>query len=206
MAEDSKESVVLAESVAKVLDLQAKHGMDQETMLIYMCSVNLTSILSLIGQRYPGSSSGYIQPSGGLTAPIGSKKPEGGTASTEPLGALNNMGEQGANPNALLNLLNSFGGAQGGGQGLNPALMTSLLGALGGGQNTDLGSLMNLMTGLMGAGANHKPRPAETPKEGPAAPQDKATNAAKGMVKNDRIGNKKAIREVPKVMKWDSIR
>ncbi|MCG9968972.1 hypothetical protein L9W92_13100 [Pelotomaculum terephthalicicum JT] len=211
MAEDVKGTAVLEEAVARVLELQSKYGMDQETMLIYMCSVNLTSILNLIGKRYHGSSSGYIQSP--VTAPTTVPAPApvsatGGNPSpndlagmlTSLLGGQGGSGGQGFNPAALMNLLGSLSGGQGG-QGLNPAMLMSLLSALGG-QNMDLGNLMNMLAGLMGTGSKNNTK-TESSKGKPAASKD-ASNAA-GAAKNDQGGEKQTVREMPKIMKWDNL-
>jgi len=217
LTEDTKGTAVLEESVARVLELQSKYGMDQETMLIYMCSVNLTSILSLIGKRYHGSSSGYIQtpvaaPSAATTAaPVSTTGT--GPSLNDMAGMLNSLlggqggsGGQGFNPAALMNLLGSLGGKEG--QGLNPAILASLLSALGG-QNMDLSNLMNMLAGLMGTGAKPAARP-ESTKDKPAASKaaSDAAGAAKGPVaaKNEQVVEKQQpVREVPKIMKWDRL-
>jgi len=223
LAEDTKGAAVLEEAVVRVLELQSKYGMDQETMLIYMCSVNLTSILSLIGKRYHGSTSGYIQtpvtaPSAPAAAPVG----VAGTGSpsmndlagmlTGLLSGQGGSGGQGFNPAALMNLLGSLTGKEG--QGLNPAMLASLLGVLGG-QNMDWGNLMNMLAGFMGAGAKPAARP-EPAKDKPAASKDapgtagtaSATGAAKGSVaaKNEQaVEKQQPVREMPKIMKWDRL-
>jgi len=116
------------------------------------------------------------------------------------LGNQGGTGGQGPNPAALMNLLGCLGGGKEG-QGLNPAMLTSLLGALGG-QNMDLSNLMNMLAGLMGTGAKNSAK-SDSSKDKPAAAGD-APNAA-GPAKNDRSGEKQAVREVPKIMKWDSL-
>ncbi|OPX84658.1 hypothetical protein [Pelotomaculum sp. PtaB.Bin117] len=190
MAEDVKGTAVLEEAVARVLELQSKYGMDQETMLIYMCSVNLTSILNLIGKRYHGSSSGYIQSP--VTAPT-----------TVPAPAPVSATGGNPSPNDLAGMLTSLLGGQGGsgGQGFNPAMLMSLLSALGG-QNMDLGNLMNMLAGLMGTGSKNNTK-TESSKGKPAASKD-ASNAA-GAAKNDQGGEKQTVREMPKIMKWDNL-
>ncbi|OPY58681.1 MAG: hypothetical protein A4E55_00733 [Pelotomaculum sp. PtaU1.Bin035] len=211
MAEGSPGTEVLAEPVIKILELQSKYGIDQETMLIYMGSVNLMSILNLIGRRYHGSSSGYMQAPAAAaeafpsTAPVNS----GDNLSLNNLagmlsGMLGSQGGQGFNPALLQNVLGSLGGKDG--RGLNPALLMSLLGALGG-QNMDWGGLMNMLAGLMGAGSKPAASP-ETAKGKPAASSTGATSGAgsaieSGGANNSRVEGKQGIREVPKIMKWD---
>lgn len=211
MAEDTKGTAVLEEAVARVLELQSKYGMDQETMLIYMCSVNLTSILSLIGNRYHGSSSGYIQSPVTAPATVSGPAPVNTTGTGPSLNDLMGMlagllgnqggsGGQGFNPAALMNLLGCLGGGKEG-QGLNPAMLASLLGALGV-QNMDLSNLMNTLAGFMGTGSKNNTK-SDSSKDKPAAAKD-TLNAA-GAAKNDRGGEKQIVREVPKIMKWDSL-
>ncbi|OPX85131.1 MAG: hypothetical protein A4E53_03597 [Pelotomaculum sp. PtaB.Bin104] len=188
--------------MVRVLELQEKYGIDQDTMLIYICSVNLTSILSLIGRRQQGNSSGYLQAPvpGSVTAPA--PQNAGNNQSTNNLaGMLAGMlgggtNGQGVNPAALLNMLGSLGGKNG--QGLNPALLTSLLGALGG-QGKDLSGLLNMMSTLMGT----MPKPVVSPgvaAEKPAAPTKEAAAP-----KNPSLEEKRPVREVPKILKWDHL-
>lgn len=224
MTDDSKGAAILAEAVGNMLELQSRHGMDQETMLLYMCSVNLTSILGLIGHRHPGSSNGYIHPP--LIAPSNVTAPgqsgsggaggsnSGGSASLNDLagtlaGLLGNQGSSGGNgfnPAALMSLLSSLGGVQGqeqdGGQGLNGVAPAGRLNAPGK-QNVDLNNLMSLFSSLMSLGAKNKPKPEPT-QEKAYAPQ--ATVKSADAAKNDREKEKQQIvREVPKVMKWDNL-
>lgn len=209
-------AAALEESVAKVLELQSKYGMDQETMLIYMCSVNLTGILSLIGKRYHGSSSGYLQapvaasPAVVEAAPVGTAAT--GTPPHDPAGMLNSLlggqsgsGGQGFNPAVLMNLLGNLGGKEG--QGLTPAMLSGLLSALGG-QNLDLSHLMHTLTGLMGTGAKTAAGPGSTKEQFAATKAASgAAGAAKGPVTagNEPVMEKQAGREVPKIMKWDRL-
>gem|GEM_PF-941127 len=222
MAEEVKGNAVLEEPVVRIMELQSRYGMDQETMLIYMCSVNLMSILSLIGRRYPGSSSGYIQVPVAETGAVSVPVPAGNAGDNPSISNLTGMlagmlggqggaGGQGFNPAALLNMLGSIAGKDG--QGLNPALLTSLLGALGG---QDLSGFMGTLAGLMGSG----PKPAVKPdvtkdepditKDKPATPSNAATSGAgtskeAGAARSSRGEEKQADREMPRIMKWDRL-
>ena len=62
MAQELKGSSAAEETVIRLLEQQSKYGVDQEAMLIYLNSVNLMNILTLIARRYTGSS--------GLAAPV----------------------------------------------------------------------------------------------------------------------------------------
>lgn len=223
MTDDSKGAAILAEAVGNMLELQSRHGMDQETMLIYMCSVNLTSILGLMGHHYPGSSNGYIQPP--LIAPANVTAPgqsgsggaggsnSGGSASLNDLagtlaGLLGNQGGSGGhglNPAALMGLLSSLGGFQGqeqDGQSLNGAASAGRLNAPGK-QNVDLNNLMSLFSSLMSVGAKNNPKPEPTQEK---AYEPQTTVKTADAAKNDREKEKQQIvREVPKVMKWDNL-
>ncbi|MDD4169505.1 MAG: hypothetical protein PHD36_04475 [Desulfotomaculaceae bacterium] len=211
MTEELKKNALLEEPVVRMLELQSKYGIDQETMLIYICSVNLTSILSLIGKRQQGNSGGHIQKP--LTAPVApgtvsAPAPEnaGNNQSLNNLasmlsGMLSSQGgantnSQGVNPAALLNMLGGIGGKDG--QGLNPALLTSLLGALGGGQGIDLGNMMNMMSSFMGS----VPKPTVTPTK-PASSAAVPTKAA--LSSNPPAEERQPIREMPKILKWNQL-
>lgn len=212
--ENTSGTAALEESVVRVLELQSKYGMDQETMLIYICSVNLTGILSLIGKRYHGSSSGYLPvpavPTVTDAAPAGTTG--AGQTQNDLAGLLNSLlsgqggsGGQGFNPAALMNLLGSLSGKEG--QGINPAILAGLLRALGG-QNPDLGNLMQALTGLMGPGAKTAARPGATKEQSAGSKTASDTpGAAKGpsAAKNEPVVEKQAAREVPKIMKWDRL-
>jgi hypothetical protein len=56
MAEDIKGESLPEDPVIRLLEQTSRYGLDQETMLIYISSVNLMSILGLIGRRYGGKS------------------------------------------------------------------------------------------------------------------------------------------------------
>jgi len=207
LAGEAKGNTVLEEPVLRVLELQSRYGMDQETMLIYMCSVNLMSILNLIGRRYSGSSSGYMQVPAGEVGMVSVPAPTGNAGNTPSTNNLAGMlGGQGFNPAALLNMLGGIAGKDG--HGLNPALLNSLLGALGG-QNVDLSSLMGMLTGLMGSGSKPAAKPDVT-KDEPAPTSNVAKSGAgeskeAGTAKSDRGEEKQAAREMPKIMKWDRL-
>lgn len=210
MTEELDKTALLEEPVVRVLELQSKYGLDPETMLIYICSVNLTSILSLIGKRQQDHSGGHIQASLAAPAvpgPVSAPAPEKAGNDNQSLnnlagmlsGMLGNQGgtnSQGLNPAALLNMLGGIGGKDG--QGLNPALLTSLLGALGG-QGMDLGSIMNMMSSFMGS----VPKPAVTPTK--AASSAATPTKETGSTKNPRGEEKQPVREVPKILKWDPL-
>lgn len=171
------------ESVAKVLELQSRYGMDQETMLIYISSVNLMNILNLISRRYQGPNVSLPVPAVNPALPPVTASPAQGSSPS-----LDNV------LGALMKMVGS-GNTQGG-QSINPATLMSLLGALGG-QNLDLGNLMNMIGGLGGSGA----KPVQKP-EANASPSAGAGSQSQDV---KIAGEKAAKRDVPKIMKWDSI-
>lgn len=209
MTEELKRTASLEEPVLRVLELQSKYGLDQETMLIYICAVNLTSILSLIGKRQQGSPGGSIQapvtvPGATGTTSAPARENAGNSQSLNNLaGMLSGMlgshsgaNSQSLNPAALLSMLGAMAGKDG--QGINPALLTSLLGALGG-QGMDMGSLMNMMSSIMGS----LPKPVAAPKKAASS----ATTPAKetGSANKPHVEEKSPAREVPKILKWEHL-
>ncbi len=200
MTEETKGAGILEEPVVRLLEQQSRYGMDQETMLLYISSVNLMSILSLIGRRFGGGSTISLPVPGSAAMP-----------------ALGQTGAQGNSPSLdsiismLVKMLGSQGGGAPGGQGINPAVLMNLLGALGG-QNLDLGSLTSMLAGLMGSGT--KPaQPAQKTESG-AVKQSPASvgSAAAGSVKKVEPAAAKSAgandgqkRETPKIMKWDQL-
>ncbi|HOV79133.1 MAG TPA: hypothetical protein PK728_03435 [Bacillota bacterium] len=176
------------EPVARVLELQSRYGIDQETMLLYMSSVNLMSILSLISRRYQGAA--YNPHAAALPAPA--------------LPPLTTGGPQGGNlslDNVMGMLMKMFGsGNAPGGQGLNPAALMSLLSALVG-QNLDLGKIFSMLGNLTGSGVKAPPATEEKTQK-PSAPAE----AAQATPDLKNAGEEKAVkREVPKIMKWDQL-
>ncbi len=186
MAEENKPSeVTMDEPVARLLELQSRYGMDQETMLIYMSFVNLMSILNLMNRRYGGS----------LNSPV-PYTPGGGLS-------LDN----------LATMLKKMLGGQGGGnmlgeQGITPAMLMNLLNALGG-QNMDISGLVNMLAGLIGSGVKQAPKPsigdvAQAASTSEAVSSGKGTTEVMSMRKT--VGGETATRrEVPKIMKWDHL-
>ncbi len=188
MAEENKPAeATMDEPVARLLELQSKYGMDQETMLIYMSFVNLMSILNLMGRRYGGSLNSPLH----LPVPL--------TPGDGP--SLDNLATM---------LKKMLGGQSGssmpGEQGINPAMLMSLLNAIGG-QNMDLGGLVNMLAGLIGTGVKQAPKPALGDVT-PAVSTSEAVSFAKGTsevgsMEKNAGGETAARREVPKIMKWD---
>jgi len=192
LTEESKTAVVADEPVAKLLELQARYGMDQETMLIYVNSVNLMSILSLISRRHSGGIPASVPALPPLPAP--GAAPGGGPTMEQMMGA-------------VMKMLGGQGGGAPGGAGINPAMLTSLLSALG--QNVDLGNLMSMLAGMMGAGG--KPTPKTTPGVVPqvataveSGPPGRDAGDGGGARKTGGEGTA-AKREAPKIMKWDQL-
>lgn len=194
MAEDIKGDSMPEDPVIRLLEQASRYGLDQETTLIYISSVNLMSILSLIGRRYGGKSN--------MSLPLPAALPPLSTVTsgTAPPG--------GPSMDNLMGMLMKMLGGQGGGntpssQGINPSTLLNLLSVLG--QNVDLGSLMNMMAGMLGPGAKAAPGPeaGSAVQAAPGAGQFASgakVNAAK------TAGEEKAVkREVPKIMKWDQL-
>lgn len=190
MTEEIKGTGVPEESVVRILEQQSRYGMDQDTMLIYMNSVNLMSILNLISRRQGGSMNLSI-PAPALPALA--------TGSGPPLDNLMGM---------LLKMLGSQGGGNSpGGQGLNPAMLMNLLSVLG--QNVDLGGLMSMLAGLMGSGTKPIPRP-ESGNIGQGISSGESSSPKPGVkecgVNEKTTGEDKSPkREPPRIMKWDQI-
>lgn len=186
MAEEEK-FVAQDEFMFRILELQSQYGIDQESMLIYLNSVNLMQILGLIQKKYrngaailpPVQFPGAEVPSG---MPVGSGAGSGGLS-------LENMAAM------LSTLMNQGGGAgQGGGKGMNPATLMSLYNMLGG-QNLDWGAMMNMLSGMFG----NKQKATAQEQAAPAVEKYKGQDGEKSSPGEDRP----ASREVPKVMKWD---
>ena len=120
MTEEIRSAHLPEDSVIRLLEQQARHGMDQESMLIYMCSLNLMSILNLLNKRQGGTS--------GLNLPVPAAVP-----ALPPLANPGQAAGGGPSLESMISLLGNMlgsqagGGAPGGGQGLNPALLMSLL-------------------------------------------------------------------------------
>ncbi len=183
MTEETKVTQAPGEAVTRLLDLQQKYGMDQESMLIYINSVNLMSILGLIKRRY-GGAAGVSMPLPDLAA-----VPEGAPAIDSLVGMLAKM------------LGGKGGGSLPEGQGINPAFLMNLLKNLGV-QNIDVGSLMNLLAGLVGSGA----KPAIKPGGDGIESKPGTTQPSDPGIKESTPGMEKAkIRETPKIMKWDQL-
>jgi len=183
LTEEAKGIQAPGEAVTRLLDLQKKYGMDQETMLIYISSVNLMSILSLISRRYGGATS--------VAIPDMDAVPEGAPAIDNLVGMLAKM------------LGGKGGGSLPEGQGINPAFLMNLLKNLGV-QNMDVGSLLSLLAGLVGSGA----KPAIKPGADGAAVVSKpeATRSPGSGGQESSFGEEKAgKRETPKIMKWDQL-
>lgn len=197
MTEEIKGAAVPEDSVIRILEQQSRHGIDQETMLIYMSSVNLMSILNLISRRHGGN------PNLSLPAPA--------AAPALPLLAPGVAPGSGPSLDNLMGMLMKMLGGQGGGnspggQGINPALM-NLLGTLA--QNVDPVSLMSMLGGLMGSGAKPAPGPAsgnvlQTASSSEKSPANPGVKEC-GVNAKTTGEEKAAIREVPKIMKWDHL-
>lgn len=183
------------ESIIRLLAQQSKYGMDQETMLIYMNSVNLMSILNLISRRHGGSVNLPLPASAAAPA-LPALAPGSGPPLENLMGMLMKM------------LGNQGGGNSPGGQGVNPAMLMNLLSAFGL-QNMDLGSLMGMLAGLLGTGAKPAPRP-EAGNIGQIASSGEISPSKPG-IKEDSVnvittGEEKASkREPPRIMKWDQL-
>lgn len=197
--------IIPEDSVIRLLEQQSRHGIDQETMLIYMNSINLMNILNLMGKKFGGSLSLSV-PAPALPPLAPGQSPAGGPALESMIGLLLNM------------LGNQGGGGSSGGQGINPAMLMSLLSALGG-QNLDLPGLMSKFAAMMGTpqkpGAG--PVTGNTPQTAPAPGGALATNTQQarppvqasapvpGQSEHKPPLIEPVKREAPKVMKWDSL-
>lgn len=198
MTEEIRSAHLPEDSVIRLLEQQARHGMDQESMLIYMCSLNLMSILNLLNKRQGGTS--------GLNLPVPAAVP-----ALPPLANPGQAAGGGPSLESMISLLGNMlgsqagGGAPGGGQGLNPALLMSLLSALGG-QNLDLAGLMSKLAGMMGTGAKPAAGPdlGKPPAAAPGQNQPGITpNKVESQGEKAAAEERAARREVPKIMKWD---
>lgn len=196
LAEDIKGEGLPEEPVIRLLEQASRYGLDQETMLIYISSVNLMSILGLIGRRY-GSKPNLSLP---IPADLPAFSPA--TSGTAPAG--------GQSMENLMGMLMKMLGGQGGsntpaGQGINPATLMNMLSVLS--QNVDLNSLMSMMSGMLGSGAKAVAGPggggAVQPAPGPGQPAAGVRENAAG---SKAAGEEKQVkREVPKIMKWDQL-
>lgn len=194
MAEDIKGENLPEDPVIRLLEQTSRYGLDQETMLIYISSVNLMSILGLIGRRYGGKSN--------LTLPLPAAMPALAPASSgaAPAG--------GPSMDNLMAMLMKMLGSQGGGntpatQGINPATLMNLLSVLG--QNVDLGSLMNMMAGMLGTGSKAAPVPEAGGAVQSGSGAGQSTAGVKGGAAAKTGEEKQTRREVPKIMKWDQL-
>lgn len=196
MADEIKGDGMTDDPVLRILEQASRYGLDQETTLIYISSVNLMSILGLIGRRYGGKSN--------LSIPIPAALPALSPAAS---GAAPPGGPSMDN---LMGMLMRMLGGQGGGnappaQGINPSALLNLLSVLG--QNVDLGSLMSMMAGMLGSGAKTAPAP-----EGSSAVQAAApvtghhVTGVNERAPGQKTGEEKTVkREAPKIMKWDQL-
>jgi len=203
LTEESKKEVktvvVVDEPVARILDLQSRYGIDQETMIIYLNSLNLMNILNLVNRRYGTNPGQSLQMSGVPQLPALSQDAAAGSGMT-----WENMAGM------LLKLLGNQGqdGSAQGGQGINPSVLLNMLSALYG-QNLDLNHLMKMLPGLMGFGAKPAPKTASqdiqqasrSPAAGGSSPEPEAKDS--GTAGGSAGGQPAARHEVPKIMKWD---
>jgi len=207
LTEEIKDDGLPGEQVIRLLEQSSKYGMDQETMLIYISSVNLMSILGLIGRRY-GVKSNFSLPVP-AALPVLPPLVPGTTQATSATGTAPAGGPSLEN---LMGMFLKMLGSQGGGnspagQGINPSTFLNLLNVLG--QNVDLGSLINTMAGLLGSVSKAAPKP-ETgaaqqpaPSIGPSTPVPVVIESGVGQ---KAPGDDKAVkREVPKIMKWEPL-
>jgi hypothetical protein len=191
LAHELKGGGAAEETVIRLLELQSKYGVDQEAMLIYLNSVNLMNILSLIARRYAGSSS--------LAAPVLPPLAQGpapaGLSLENLLGTLMKLGG------------NQEGGTARGGQGLNPAALLALLGALS--QNVDFTSLFNMLGSLFSPGGASGPGPSPSgEKQQKDAPAGDVKPEVKTVIKDkedNQVVKSSPKREVPKVVVWDQL-
>jgi len=194
LTEEIKGAGLPEESVIRILEQQSRYGMDQDTMLIYMNSVNLMNILNLISRRQGGSMN--------LSIPAPAVAPALPALATGSGPTLDNL------MGMLLKMLGSQGGGNSpGGQGINPAMLMNLLSVLG--QNVDLGGLMSMLAGLMGTGAKPVPRP-ESGNIGQSISSGESSSPKPGVMEcgvNEKttVEDKSPKREPPRIMKWDQI-
>ncbi|MFX4262874.1 hypothetical protein ACOBQJ_11790 [Pelotomaculum propionicicum] len=199
MAEEIKGDSVPEDPVIRLLEQTSRYGLDQETMLIYISSVNLMSILGLIGRRYGGNAN--------LSLPLPAALPALPALSPVSPGAAPAGGQSMEN---LMGIMMKMLGGQGGGstpagQGINTATLLNMLSVLG--QHVDLNSLMSMMAGMLGSGSKAPPG-----HEGGGAlqPAAGAGQPAAGVKENAAAAKtageeKQARREAPKIMKWDPL-
>ena len=183
MAEEIRGGGLPEDPVIRLLEYTSKYGLDQETALIYISSVNLMSILGLIERRYGGKAN--------FTVPVPAVLPALSPAASETAPAAGPAAD-----NLMAMMMKMLGGQGGGnapaGQGINPAALLELLNVLG--KNVDLGSLMNMVAGMMSTGAKAPP--------GAGQPAAGVKDAASGQ---KTAGEETVKREVPKIMKWDQL-
>lgn len=187
MTEGLTGSGAFEDSVVRLLEYQTKYGIDQDTMLIYLSSVNLMNILGLINRRYGGNAN--LIPASLPLPPLVAGAPQTGSPPLE-----NMLG-------TLLKMLgNQNDRDSSGGQGINPAALLNMLATLS--QNVDLGKMMGMLSGLMSPPG--KPA-ASQQATAPASPNElvPARPVLKESEKNGEVRGEK--REVPKIMKWDQL-
>ncbi|MGI6492605.1 MAG: hypothetical protein ACOX0T_09410 [Pelotomaculum sp.] len=185
MTEEANSYGSLEEPLFKILEQQARYGMDQETMLLYLSSVNLMSILTLHNRRYGGSAG--LVPSALPLPPAAA----GGMTGDNMLGMLLKM------------LGNQQSGADDGpGQGANPAALLNLLASLS--QNVDLGKVMSMLAGMGTQGKAAGGQQQETA----SAPvyQDESADTGESKGKEKSVADRGGKREIPKIMKWDQLK
>lgn len=184
MTEEANSSGSLEEPLFRILEQLSRYGMDQETMLLYLSSVNLMSILTLHNRRYGGSAG--LVPS---TLPL-------------PPAAAGGM----TGDNMLGMLLKMLGNQQsraddGPGQGGNPAALLNLLASLS--QNVDLGKMMSMLAGM---GTQGKAAGGQQ-QEAASDPVDQDDSAdSEGVKGKEKSADRGGKREIPKIMKWDQLK
>ncbi|MDD4238746.1 MAG: hypothetical protein PHT62_09360 [Desulfotomaculaceae bacterium] len=190
MTEGVTGSGALEDSVVRIIEHQAKYGIDQDTMLIYLSSVNLMSILHLLNRRYGGSAN--LTPATLPLPPLTAGTPQAGGPPLE-----NMLG-------TLLKMLgNQSGGDSAGEQGINPAMLLNLLATLS--QNVDMGKMMGMLSGLMSPPG----KPAASPQQDSVGPScgSEHNPARPGFKEIDKSGEDRGEkREIPKIMKWDQLK
>ncbi len=162
MGEEVKNDGLQGETVIRFLEQAERYGLDRETMLIYISSVNLMSILDLIGRRY-GDKPDRSLPA---TAPEDLSTPLPAPSGTAPVDlaalatALSGIAPGDRSMENLTGILAKMPGGPAPGnppatQGVNPALL-NLVSVIG--QNLDLGNLIGRMAGMRAG----KARPASS--------------------------------------------
>ncbi|MCL6638438.1 MAG: hypothetical protein K6T80_01990 [Firmicutes bacterium] len=171
------------EFILRILEAQTKYGIDQETMLIYLNSVNLMAILGLLQNKLRGGA--------GITLPGPFNETEGASPSA-------GAAASGGGP-SLENLAGMLSGlmGQGGGKGLNPAALASLYNLYNalGGPNMDMNAMLKTLGSMLGKGDKTSPEARGKVSPAPAEP-----DPGKGK-EGETAGQ--GTREVPKIMKWD---